>query len=669
MKSVVKTFLFLPVLISSIYATPADSMVTQQNKVAEAVQKLTAAFKLYDNGKEADQIFNSIIKDYSSDEIIHIYNAFENKIGFSFQLSAALDSRLDNHSKNKFLPLMKQKFLEIAASNARVISAILPHNTDAIRELFPLIKDNFLALSISDYGGRIISSVVYYYPIETQELIKLAKQNFAALSADKNGCSIIECMVNKDTVQEFSDLIKHNFLNLIANSKGAFVIQSMTSRNPTVVKELLPLIEQNLKVLAGHGGGCHLIEDVVENNVDLAKKFALLTFEQGLDPGLFHKIIKTLPEQSQRNEIRQVLSGLHFTNDFNMFLKTVAYCGYFKKNNIKILERSPSMNHIIEHYEDFLDKYSAELKNPQIQQTIIAGLSKEKELIACGYVPFVHGRRRSYDFPTQVQAFLESLTANQPINNDFIPTHIKKRAADLEKEKAIREQLIKEGNALDSKNDSQGIERRQRLLFLNHFMFGNMDRDGSNSFKYMLSNKNADSIQIATKQVFDLFNLANHYKIYERKLKELEKEYNAISPYGQMLQIGITPEKVKKCVYKTRSGGPKVILKVSDTYSPDQIDALFSDHTGFPIVKNLKGETDRIDTVLGHLKTNPIDRTEFALVNTFDQNGGLNPHGMKISVLDPADYDPESLAKKIACEKKRNELFAQIERDYKTAKA
>ena len=252
----------------------------------------------------------------------------------------------------------------------------------------------------------------------------------------------------------------------------------------------------------------------------------------------------------------------------------------------------------------------------------------------------MHGRRRSYDFLTQLFALLTAATTGKQINPHFIPTHIKMAPADLTEEKNKRKELIANGNK------DYDLKKRQRLLFLNHFMFGNTGNGGSNSFLYMLDNDNAGFVRIDQKDIFIMFGLEAVYAKYADQLTALEKEYDNVSPLGQMLQLGIEPKKVKRSVYLTTSGGPKITLPITGTCGSDQI-----------------------DTIITHLDETPVDITEFALVNTFDKYGGLNEHGMKISVLDPADYDPVSCEKKIACNNKRDELFAAIEADCKTARA
>jgi hypothetical protein len=305
------------------------------------------------------------------------------------------------------------------------------------------------------------------------------------------------------------------------------------------------------------------------------------------------------------------------------------------EEQLKVLQQCPSITHIAGNLNDIIWSYRQyKLNNLAIQKTIATGLSKEKELIAQGLVPFVHGRRRSYDFVTQLYAFLNATTTGKKINPDFIPTHIKVPVTDIEQEKNIRKELLADGN------HDYDQKKRQKLLFLNHFMFGNTNNSGSNSFLYMLSNNNAGGVNIHKKDIFKMFGLEAMYNKYAIQLNALEKEYNEVSPLGQMLQLGIEPKKVQKAVYLTTSGGPKQSLQISDTTSSDQI-----------------------DTIITHLDEHPKDVTEFALINTFDKYGGLNEYGMKISVLDPADYDPESLAKKIVCNNKRDALFSAIQSD------
>ena len=156
----------------------------------------------------------------------------------------------------------------------------------------------------------------------------------------------------------------------------------------------------------------------------------------------------------------------------------------------------------------------------------------------------------------------------------------------------------------------------------------------------MLDNDNVGSFSISLGDIFSMYNLNSVYEKYKEKLTELENDYNAIADYGQLLQIGIKPEKVKECVYLTSSGGPKESLDIPG-----------------------KGKTDNIMEILPYLDENPIDKTEFALINTWDENGGLNSINMKINVIDPADHDPTTAAKKNLLDAQKDQLFKEIRKD------
>ena len=685
-----KTFFFSLFFVGIIHPIPADTMSThgmmhmlaRQNN--DRIAKVSAAIQSLDVTAESafsyNSLLSSIIKHFSPDEIADIYRGVSDKGKFAYRLHSIRFSLKNHYLLDKLFPLIKQNFLTLCSEfeGRTIVSDIIENHPNAAQEFFPLVKQNFLALSDSSHGfniirsmmlynsntakavqeflplvkqnfltlctGRyssyIVSDILYDNPSAAQEIIPLIEKNFLALSNDHKGSYLVSHIIKNhpNAVQEFLPLVKQNFLTLCTGLYSSYIVSNILDCNPSAAQELIPFIEKDSLAFINSDYGCDIAIKVAQYDSNFAKKITLLASKKEVRPILFSQIIKNIPDQ-QHTQVEQVLNNASLANDFNLALKAMLYRHYVKNNRLKDdCEVSPSTSHMGKNIDHVLGLISS--REQVVQKTIVAGLTKEKELIEQGYVPFVHGRRRRYDFPTQVHAFLNSITTNQQVNNDFILTHIKKRADDLAKEETTREQLIKEGNPFDSKKNTEGIARRQKLLFVNHFIFGNLGRSGSNSFQYMLDNDNATHVHITTKQLFDAYGI--DFKLYAAKIEELEKEYNAISRYGQMLQIGITPEKVKKCVYLTSSGGPKVPLKISKDTSSDDI-----------------------HTILNHLKTDPVDRTEFAIINTFDKNGGLNPHGMKISVLDPADYDPESLAKKIACEKKRNELFAQIERDYK----
>ena len=493
-----------------------------------------------------------------------------------------------------------------------------------------LVKKLLLSLFIPLLVGSNTYSAPVYSVTRQQNSVSEAIQKLTGTffsSSAPDSDKKIETVVKAIIVAFSIDEIAHIFDVVVDKTSALATAKEIRCR---------PLLEVYLDAIATHN----------RTDAALIKKIALLTIKKQFSAFIFWQVKGWLPAQPDA-EIEKHLCSIS-NDDFDGLLKIIIYYDHTGSTSVYI-EKTPSINHLIHNISILLSRYTMYgFDNPAIQKMIMAAINKEKELIAQGYVPFVHGRDRIHNFPTQLYMFLDALKNGKNPHN-FIPTHIKKQEVDLPAEVAIRKLLITEGNpfTFESSTHAERVRRRRKLLFLNHFIFGNCKYGGDSSYYYMYSNFNVGNIgtvHITAKQVFQMFDM--DYAPYAEKLGELEKEFYAVSSFGQMLQIGITPEKVKQCVYPTLYEGKKDSIKLSDTTSSDDI-----------------------ETILNHLKTDPIDDLHFALVNTCDTYGGLNPHGMKISVLDAADYDPESLAKKIACEKKRNELFAHIERDYKTAKA
>lgn len=512
----------------------------------------------------------------------------------------------------------------------------------AIQSLTALLnRDDFKSIDTQEELNRIIEN---FSPDQLTHIFNTMEKIDDLFYLQSLWATELMLAKKPDMIKKLLPFIKQKLLEKNKGLHLSSIILVIIKALPATATEFFSLFKQNLSILLDNDPNYYKsITLIIKNSPDVAQELALLALEEDYSPEDFYKWF----QHTCGSEIfLKKLNSYHIPNDFNWLLKKLIYCELCPNNIINIIEQCPSLNHIKYYLKSFV-KYSCDfqLQDPIIQKTAMAALNKEQELIAAGYIPFVHGRRRSYDFLTQLYMCLRTATSNQPASPDFIFTHLKNQTTDLKEQKNIRMQLLKEGNPFDSKHSLEGTQKRQNLLFLNHFIFGNAIKDlGSCSFLYMLYNTNAGKINITIEDIFKMFNLEKVYAKYTPWLLQLEKEYDAINCFGQMLQIGISPKKVIKSVYLTSSGGSKKSMVISGI------------------------TTDKIDVILNELNKNPQDKAEFALINTFDKYGGLNEHDMKISILDPADYDPESLQKKILCNQKRDILFQEILQEIQRSK-
>ena len=256
-------------------------------------------------------------------------------------------------------------------------------------------------------------------------------------------------------------------------------------------------------------------------------------------------------------------------------------------------------------------------------------IAKEKEAMNDNEV-FYHGRWWEYGFLSDIFDILHSYKSDiEP--GGFVFPHLndsptgKKSELFLAAEQEKREYLKRHGNrsshlTKSTEKTPEAIEaylNRQRLLFVNKFLFGNLERPGSNSIDYIIHNynQNQGDIDFSVQEIFSMFGYTNVYKKHEKEILALQRKYNSLSKYGELLQIIVPKNMVDKCVYYTTSGGPKL------TYT-------LSDGTKTTDIKKILQDEDQ----------NPRDIGEYAIIMTHDI--GLDPKRSGIQITSHNTVDP-----------------------------
>lgn len=322
----------------------------------------------------------------------------------------------------------------------------------------------------------------------------------------------------------------------------------------------------------------------------------------------------------------------------------------------------PSYHHLVKYYQNIenlsyrFDHFNI-VTSSLFKDMITTCFNTEKEFINTHEV-FYHARREQYSFLSDIYGMLFSHQSGEPLI-DFIFTHLVEQGVKKPSDKFIesanqkRERLLKQGNPYPSQthlphvpkppvgmklpfsekvhgttqfpHETATIEQlrsfgdRQSLLFLNKFLFGNLNRLGSCSIYYLLTNLNMGEVEFSIEEIFKMFGYGQVYKKHEKKLLDLQEKHSKLSPYGEMLQILIPKENVDKCVYYTTSGGPKRAFEISSSV--------------LSVV-----ETTDVNKIIKYQKENPNDTSEYVLINTADEFGGLNPKsGIKIFSRDLID--------------------------------
>jgi hypothetical protein len=355
-------------------------------------------------------------------------------------------------------------------------------------------------------------------------------------------------------------------------------------------------------------------------------------------------LAETLLIKSQSHQLAQAI-----ISEYSNFPE---YLVLFAKN---ILENdagnSPTILHLQTNYATIFSSflYKQFIENPELKDLFRAFLAKERKLNKEGYYTFVHGQQRRFYFPEWLYTHLWGLRKHQSVTN-FLFAHVKDliETPETQFEEDITQKTIHLAGTIKESDSTQiDIERRKKVLFMNYVFFANTQNLGSNSADYILKNKNSPAgreIEISVQEPFTLLGYDWIYKKHQKEIEQLAKDYENISPFGNILLIAIPKDKIYKYAYLCRSGGLQQPLAKKDGTQITDIRIA-------------------METLLKHPETlQDSDRIEFCLIMT-QQKGGLDPStGIQIYPL--LSGDPEKLK---ALQAREKILLDKITADVKEA--
>lgn len=288
------------------------------------------------------------------------------------------------------------------------------------------------------------------------------------------------------------------------------------------------------------------------------------------------------------------------------------------------------------------------IKSTELMRMASEVVEKEREYQKKGYYTFVHGQKRGYLFPEKMYTFLWQQKKGIQVE-DFLFAHVKpllESKKEQDEEEKTRQYLLKYGRK------PQDGPMRQKLLFLNYGLFGNLNDSSSSTANYVASNVNYGSspIAITTKDAFDYLGYQKIYKKYQAEIEALEKDY-ALSNYGTILLIAVPKKDIAKYVYLCSSG--------SSGWGMGGVKRSI-------LIKGL-GKVDNIDVIMNAIINNPssldTDDLEFCLIMT-QKEGGLDPKtGIKIVPImagDPSANAQLAKKEKVLCDRIRADIEAEV---------
>lgn len=452
---------------------------------------------------------------------------------------------------------------------------------------------------------------------------------------------------NSDISKKLAPFVFKNLNEVLLSWHGCALIKKIIEKNPEEIETLfLSAINSSLEKKQ-YQLMWKLFLEILPRNPKAAQTLAITTLEKQFHPALFAQAMQTLScDKTIEDHIKEQPSN----HDFDLFLKTSIYCNYCNNHSFDEYNPqfdAPSFNHIKHEINTLINSpVIHNLHHASIRDMINQGLQKEKSLQRAGYDTFYHGRKRWHEIQEITFRSLYTTIKNIVVKK-FIFTHIRPEETEVQ-EIEKRNSLLagaEKFNAIQCLAINLGLMKLTDpvgVLFMNHFILGNLESWGNNSLIYALSNSNHMRVYNHTplKNIFNWWNMDTVYAQYEKELLEIQEDYNKAGTFGQMLIIGIKKEKTDLCVYPTTNYGPKITVTIPEI-----------------------GSTDKTSLILRHIDQIPDDTIQFGGLVTYDTGGLNHSEGVIIQTLDPTDHDLETRQKRIAAHKKRKMLFKKIKAD------
>ena len=590
-------------------------------------------------------------------------------------------------SASQFIEIAKQNITQLGSENyivhttAAFLRELINYDTQIAHKVFPLLMERF---------PKLLKENPYFTPLElflqllqkspqyADQFIAIVKDNFAVLwkRLGNNASRVPEFLIGMlkqypISASQFTEAtVKYSSLLDTRNQYKFLGTLAKTDQNCAFL--LVPLAIENCKELTTNGCTWHegeFLKNIIQNQSAkahpqyklLVEKHKLLvekifnnsTLKNLFCPAEFCAICTLLYpnfdgfseyyKQPNSFDIRDIIRRCFLLNQIQKTSKN--------QINFPVMQ---STNHIRYNVmrgmrRDIMSKIDTE---PNFRCMINNVLEKEFALQK-DYYTFFHGQKWKFDFFERWFTKLWSIK-NKKNCNEYIFPHVEKPIENFSAEENLRKKMLRNGCQIAG-DFSLYCDRvagnynfyRNRLQFLNHGLFANNDKPGSNSLCYILLNSNGggtnfdtdfDDDTLVLKNIFSYFDFTNVYDQYKHQLEALRQEHERLTEYGNLLLFAIPKGEIKRLVYLTEDWGFRKEI---------HIDGI--------------GNTTDIEVILKILRKNPkainkgnSDRLEFGYVKTWDL--GLNPEsGVKI-----LPYNAVAAALWKAYREKENELFEQI---------
>ena len=493
------------------------------------------------------------------------------------------------------------------------LSDVMEHNPEAAKQFAPHAEAHFESLTKDRYGIYFLQDVMEHNPEAAKEFTPHAVAHIESLMKEWYGIYFLKGVMkgNPDAVKEFTPYVVAHIESLMKDFWGNVLLQDIMNRNPKAAKEFTPHVVAHIGSLAKDHYGANFLSDVMNRNPKAAKEFtpyaaahikSLVSSEAGMQ--CLHDIMHNNPQASEKfapyalqnfeslvnNEVGRTM--LVSIANYNATAKTALlaelkkYMGHksdvsssFTWNGMfyRLLnsERlTPTEFGLLYAEKEISEHKKQTLEDPNIKKVVDTVIDLEKKYEPTHYT-FTHGRNRAYECVSTVYGGLWKYAYNTPVPEDFIFTHTKDVHDPLmHKVKLHEERKLHEANIKERANIAGEI--RNRRLFLNTQLFGNMGMRGSSSFSYFLYSSNASGteVKVKIKDVFGQFGQQALYEKYKDEFEALEKEHAALSEQGEILVVAVPKDRVNQdvtCMHVNGNAAPQYMINGKMTNNVQEI--------------------------------------------------------------------------------------------------
>jgi hypothetical protein len=416
---------------------------------------------------------------------------------------------------------------------------------------------------------------------------------------------IEDAITNADFAKCLAHAVGENINMVIQHEKGPDAIQKIMREDIHFADYFAPYALQHASTLIKSEQGISLLDQLLEHDESRKKYLALAgkymdvlvyhhnslqhilnVITSGDDADLARSLKEQLgsqiPEMVKSNTGIIALSNivLQYTQMRDFIKKSLEGLDSYSADQIlKLIDRitkgelTPTELGFLCAEKEISKRKKEALDNPIIKQVIDTVIALEKKYEPTHYT-FTHGRNRLYDYVSTVYGKLHKYAYSTEVPEDFIFTHTKNAHDPLMKRILMHEERkLHESNIKERENISGEI--RNRRLFLNTQLFGNMGVRGSSSFSYFLRSGNASGlVKVKVQDIFAQFGQQALYEKYKGEFEALEQEHRALSEQGELLVVAVPKDRVNKdvtCMHVNGGAAPQYMINGKMTNNVQEI--------------------------------------------------------------------------------------------------